>query len=62
MGDLIISVCHVTSRDHVFKGSCDVMDGKLFARFMVSHHPVKISDNKPSGSEDMLLICHVKEQ
>ena len=38
------------------------MDGKLFACFMVSHHPVKIGDNKHSGGEDKFLICHVKEQ
>ena len=38
------------------------MDGKLFACFMVSHHPVKIGDNKHSGSEDMFFICHLKEQ
>ena len=62
MGDLIISVCHVTSRDHVLKGPCNIMDGKLFTCFMVSHQPVKIGDNKHSGCEDMFLICHVKEQ
>ena len=26
MGDLIILICHVTLRDHVFKGSCDTME------------------------------------
>ena len=37
------------------------MDGKLFACLMVSHHPVKNGDNKHSDSEDMFLICYVKE-
>ena len=32
------------------------------ALWSVSHHPVKIGDNKHSGSEDMFLICHVKEE
>ena len=62
MEDLIILVCHVTSRERVLKVSCDIMDGKLFSCFIVSHHPVKIGDNKHSGSEDMFFICHLKEQ
>ena len=58
----MILVCQVTSRERVLKGSCDIMDGKLFSCFMVSHHPVRIGDNKHSGGEDMFLVCHVKEQ
>ena len=61
MGDLIISVCHATSRDHVLKSPYNVMDEKLFTCFMGSYHPIKIGENKQSGGEDMFLICHVKE-
>ena len=28
MGDLKILICHVTSHDQVFKGSCDVIGGR----------------------------------
>ena len=39
------------------------MDGSLFAWFIVSHHHVKIGENKDSSSEDIIiLICHMKEQ
>ena len=44
----------MTSRDHLLKGPCDFMDGKLFMCFMISHHPVKIGDNKHSSSEDII--------
>ena len=39
MGGLIISIFHMTSRDHVLKGPCEVMDGSLFMCFMVGKSP-----------------------
>ena len=60
--DLITSICQVISRDHVLEGPCDIMDGNVFPCFVVRRHPVKIGDHKDSGSEDIFLICHVKEQ
>ena len=29
LGDLIVLVCQLTSRDHVLKGPCDVIEGNL---------------------------------
>ena len=51
----VFLVCHVISKNHVIKGSCDY--GWEF--LVVSHHPTKFGSRRHCDTEDMMfLICH----
>ena len=55
-GDIKLSVCHVTSHDHVVRGSCDIM-GEFCS---LSHNPVKFDGNRLCRIRDIKLVnCHV---
>ena len=51
------SICHVTSYDHVIRGSSDIM-GEFLS--IISHHSAKFGDNSHSTREEIsFLVCHV---
>ena len=49
----MVLVCHVISKDHIIKRSCDFMGGSLL---MVSHHPTKFGAHRHSGSAVCLKL------
>ena len=57
-----ISICRVTSRDHVLKGPCEVMDGSLFALFMVNITLSKLVIISTVLVNIYFSIFHMREQ
>ena len=55
--DIKVSICHVTSRDHMVRGSSDIIEWVIV---IISHCPVKSAGHRLCGIGDIqLLICHV---
>ena len=49
-GDIKLSVCHVTSRDHIVRKSCDIM-GEF-----ISHCPINFGGHRLCGLRDIKLL------
>ena len=59
--DVMVLVCHVISKNHLIKVSCDFMDGSA-SRLMLSHHPAKFGGHRHCGSGDkMFLVAEVED-
>ena len=54
-GDVMVSVCHVISQNHLAEGWSNMSRSSS----KVSHNPAKFGVHGHAVSKDMSLVCHV---